>query len=132
MGSTTGSHAITDTSKSRPKMTVQYPARQAAWRNVENSNDTGKIGRRQPNKAERIIGTCGALYSSAETTDEVSDGDNSSATNEDSYEPEDRLPTYVALLFEAAEPVDLATSRTRSPNSGNIWPSKLHRRRAGW
>ena len=127
MGSTTGNRVMTDTldttDKSQPKITVRYPARQAAWRNVETVTTPAERSRAHH-------GTCGALYSSAETP-EVSDCDNSSAMTGDlgpkkPYEPEDRLPTYVALHFEVAEPVDLV------PNSGNVWPSKLHWRRPSW
>ena len=61
-----------------------------------NGNDTGKIGRRQPNEVKRICGTCGASYFSAEMTAEMAACDYSSDTTEDFLcEPEDRRPTYV-------------------------------------
>ena len=44
-------------------------------------SDTGKIGRCQPDGTEHILGTSRALHLSAETTDEVSVGDDSSGMN---------------------------------------------------
>ena len=63
----TGTQAMMGTSESQPKTTARYPAR----RNAVTATTQARSCRRQPNEAERICGTCGASYSSAEMTDEV-------------------------------------------------------------